>query len=173
MVSTDLLCKVRYRTIAAENSDFSLPGPPMMLMTLVGYMRILVSGRWLTTLTYRTLMANLLSCLQRTNFQSTTALEPIPVGAVPSHCTRRRCSESSCTVSTFRFLRSGVAHTASARLPTEIDSYCRTKRLEKIHCTTLAIGLCSTTCKRRWALGCHAKQSAEPIANDFLGSRLV
>ncbi|AGX88541.1 hypothetical protein Cenrod_2487 [Candidatus Symbiobacter mobilis CR] len=49
-------------------------------------------------------------------------LEPIPVGAAPSHCTRRRCSESSCTVSTFRFLRSGATHTASARLPTEIGS---------------------------------------------------
>ncbi|AGX86873.1 hypothetical protein Cenrod_0767 [Candidatus Symbiobacter mobilis CR] len=50
-------------------------------------------------------------------------LEPIPVGAAPSHCTWRRCSESSCTVSTFRFLRSGATHTASARLPTEIGSY--------------------------------------------------
>ncbi|AGX87982.1 hypothetical protein Cenrod_1904 [Candidatus Symbiobacter mobilis CR] len=49
-------------------------------------------------------------------------LEPIPVGAAPSHCTRRRCSKSSCTVSTFRFLRSGATHTASARLPTEIGS---------------------------------------------------
>ena len=32
--------------IAAENNDLSQPGPPMMLITLVGYMRILFSGRW-------------------------------------------------------------------------------------------------------------------------------
>ncbi|AGX87532.1 hypothetical protein Cenrod_1446 [Candidatus Symbiobacter mobilis CR] len=55
--------------------------------------------------------------------QTQIVLEPIPVGAAPSHCTRRRCSESSCTVSTFRFLRSGATHTASARLPTGIGSY--------------------------------------------------
>ncbi|AGX86522.1 hypothetical protein Cenrod_0400 [Candidatus Symbiobacter mobilis CR] len=56
-------------------------------------------------------------------------LEPIPVEAAPSHCTRRRCSESSCTVSTFRFLRSGATHTASARLPTEMGSYAKLSQL--------------------------------------------
>ena len=35
--------------MADENSDLSQPGPPMMLITLVGYIRILVSGRWAAT----------------------------------------------------------------------------------------------------------------------------
>jgi len=40
--------RLRCKTMAAENSDLSQPGPPMMLMTLVGYSRILDSGSTLT-----------------------------------------------------------------------------------------------------------------------------
>jgi hypothetical protein len=52
MLSTLLFRMFSRKMMAELNSDLSQPGPPMILITLVGYMRILFSGKTLDAVVY-------------------------------------------------------------------------------------------------------------------------